>query len=703
MGDAIYEVRLECLDGDMRRVERKVDELLKRPVYQGKKAKHVQSDVDDGTVDFSMDENEDRGNWTGRFDFLLSCLGYAVGLGNVWRFPYLCYRNGGGAFFIPYCIMLVFVGIPIFFLELSLGQFTSSGPFTCWSFAPMFTGVGVAMVIVSGLVAIYYNMIIAWSLFYMFASFTSELPWSSCDLIDGADRLCSTFLSEVTSKKNCTDNGPGFMANITDGICYNGSMTFGIWNETQLEEVGLKRILPAEEYLYGRALGRKYSEGLHDLGPIRWELALCLLLGWIIVFFSLIKGVKSSGKVVYFTATFPYIVLTILLVRGLTLPNMADGIRFYLNPDLDRLKDAGVWKDAAVQIFFSLSASWGGLITLASYNRFHTDALRDSLIVSLGNCLTSFYAGFVIFSLLGFLAGQLGTTVDKVASSGVGLAFIVYPEAVVRMPLPTLWAILFFVMLLTLGLDSQFALVETVTTAFVDKWPDTLRPRKTIVILGTSVIMYLLGLTMCTNGGAWLLQLMDEYSGGWNVLLISLCECMSIAWVYGFLRFRKDIGVMLGNKFCGCIPWLPISWWWAVCWCFITPLGVLFIMVFSWVRYTPLKYDWYIYPTWAQALGWLMTFSVICGLIITPIVQLICCRKGSCGDRCKSLVYPTRGWGPALLKHRKLIDWVPMYTTDIEAYKAERDGGMVPMGGVDSKEGTVNPGYAADNDDKTAF
>jgi hypothetical protein len=81
-------------------------------------------------------------------------------------------------------------------------------------------------------------------------------------------------------------------------------------------------------------------------------------------------------QVVYFTATFPYIVLTILLVRGLTLPNMAQGIEFYLKPDLSRLSDAGVWKDAAVQIFFSLSASWGGLITLASYNRFRTDALR---------------------------------------------------------------------------------------------------------------------------------------------------------------------------------------------------------------------------------------------------------------------------------------------------------------------------------------
>ncbi|XP_033103090.1 sodium- and chloride-dependent taurine transporter-like [Anneissia japonica] len=83
---------------------------------------------------------------------------------------------------------------------------------------------------------------------------------------------------------------------------------------------------------------------MNEPGRVVWQLALCLLLAWLIVFFCLVRGIKSSGKVVYFTATFPYLVLFILLIRGATLPGHLDGIKFFIVPKFDRLSDPQVVK-----------------------------------------------------------------------------------------------------------------------------------------------------------------------------------------------------------------------------------------------------------------------------------------------------------------------------------------------------------------------
>lgn len=626
--------------------------------------------------DFSKDENEERGNWSGRLDFLLSCLGYAVGLGNVWRFPYLCYKNGGAVFFIPYTIMLFFVGMPIFFMELSLGQFSGNSALTCWDFAPIFKGIGVAMVIVSALVGIYYNMIIAWALYYLVASFTAlpGLPWDTCGSWSG------TFCSDKLDPRavNCTE----LLLNASsNGVCYNGTKVFGIWNETIAANNSIKPVAASEDYFNNVVLER--SSGIEETGQINWKLVLSLLGGWIIVFLALCKGIKSSGKVVYFTALFPYVMLVILLVNGLLLPNYYEGIRFYiLEPDISKLANAAVWKDAAVQIFFSLSASWGGLITLASYNRFHNDALRDSLIVSLGNCLTSFFAGFVIFSYLGFLAGKLGLPLKDVVDSGPGLAFIVYPSAVTLIPPAPMWAIFFFLMLITLGLDSEFALVETVTTSIIDQWPH-LRKKKTYVILGVCVVFFILGLTLCTNSGAYWLNLMDHYSGGWNVLVIALLECLAIAYVYGYCRYKEDVRIMIGNTPCCCVPWNICFPWWGLCWYLLTPLGVLFILLFSWVDYSPAKYGSYEYPMWADSLGWLMTLAVVVSIFITGGIMVFWSR----GHPERTLFKPNKFWGPALVKHRKLVTYVENF--EVDPWN-DMDIHMNEMG---QKTGLDNPGY----------
>lgn len=118
------------------------------------------------------------------------------------------------------------------------------------------------------------------------------------------------------------------------------------------------------------------SEGIHDLGAIKWDLVLCLLAVYLICYFSLWKGISTSGKVVWFTALFPYAVLLILLIRGITLPGSAEGIKYYLSPNFDAIYKAEVWVDAATQVFFSLGPGFGVLLAYASYNKYHNNVYK---------------------------------------------------------------------------------------------------------------------------------------------------------------------------------------------------------------------------------------------------------------------------------------------------------------------------------------
>uniref|UniRef100_A0A8C8MK81 Transporter n=1 Tax=Oncorhynchus tshawytscha TaxID=74940 RepID=A0A8C8MK81_ONCTS len=523
-----------------------------------------------------------REKWASKLDFILSVAGGFVGLGNVWRFPYLCYKNGGGAFLIPYTIFLFGGGLPVFFLEVALGQYTSEGGITCWEkLCPIFTGIGYASIVIVSLLNIYYIVILAWGLYYLFQCFQPELPWAKCNQPWNTDRCV-----EDTIRKNKTLM---LAANIT--------------NFTS----------PVTEFWERNVLS--ISSGIDDIGPLKWDLALCLLAVWIVCFFCIWKGVKSTGKVVYITATFPFVMLIVLLVRGVTLPGASEGIKFYLYPNLTRLQDPEVWIDAGTQIFFSYAICLGAMTSLGSYNKYKYNCYRDCLLLGGLNSGTSFVSGFAIFSVLGFMAQEQGVDIADVAESGPGLAFIAYPKAVSMMPYPTFWAILFFIMLLLLGLDSQFVEVEGQITSLVDLYPAALRTgyRREIFIAVMCCISYLLGLTMVTKGGMYVFQLFDYYAAsGVCLLWVAFFECIAVAWVYGADNFYDAIEDMIGYR---PNPWMKWSW------TFITPVLCAGCFIFSLVKYKPLTYNKvYEYPDWSIGLGWSLALA---SMICIPMVMVI--------------------------------------------------------------------------------
>ncbi|OWR46493.1 high-affinity octopamine transporter [Danaus plexippus plexippus] len=451
-------------------------------------------------------ENDDgRETWGTGADFLLSIIGFAVDLANVWRFPYLCYRNGGGAFLIPYTLMLVFGAVPLFYMELILGQYNRQGPITLWKICPLFKGVGFCAVMVAFYVSFYYNVIIGWAFYFLVSSARSELPWVHCD--------------NSWNTEQCWDAARLNATNRTD-IPYQGP---------------LSHFTPASEFFHRAVLEMQHSEGLNDLGLPKWQLAVCLGVVYFTLYLSLFKGVKSSGKVVWMTATMPYVVLSILLARGLLLPGATRGIAYYLHPELTRLKDTQVWVDAAVQIFYSVGAGFGVHLSYASYNTFHNNCYRDCLVTTLVNCFTSFFSGFVIFTYLGFMSHKQGVPISSVATEGPGLVFQVYPEAVATLPGASLWAMLFFFMLIMLGLDSGMGGLECVITGLLDQARacGASRLRREHFTLAVVCLSFCVACINVTPGGIYMFHLLDTYAAGISLLCSALFEAVAVSWFYG--------------------------------------------------------------------------------------------------------------------------------------------------------------------------
>ncbi|XP_057312822.1 sodium-dependent neutral amino acid transporter B(0)AT1-like [Hydractinia symbiolongicarpus] len=489
------------------------------------------------------DENEEkkRGSWGNKVEFILASIGIAVGLGNIWRFPYLCQKNGGGAFLIPYFTMMIIEGIPLFYIEYAVGQRFKRSAIGCWSsIHPALKGVGISCLVTSMFLCIYYIIVIAWCFHYLFASFSSKLPWrlENCPAYNEYKNLSDS----CHSNKSVTDCSA--MRNFSSCCVHD----------------------PQLHYFYTKVL--HVSPSLDDVGEgVQYKLFGCLFAAWLICYICIVKGVQSTGKAAYFTATFPYLILIILLVYGLTLEGAEIGLKALFKPDFKKVLEPEIWLDAAVQMFFTLSLGFGALISFASYMPIKNNCVRDAYTVVLINCATSLFSAIVVFSILGHRAYRLGGEVDKIGG-GPGLVFITFCDAFLQMPVSPLWSILFFIMLILLGIGSEFGTLEGFITPFYDmNWVKIPREIFTGVV---AAIMFLVGISFVSSPGYYLFQLFDEYSVSFGLVVIAFFQTIAISWVYGTDRFADDIEYMTGKR-----PYL----FWMICWKYISPVAIFIIFV----------------------------------------------------------------------------------------------------------------------------
>ncbi|KAJ8046282.1 Sodium- and chloride-dependent GABA transporter 2 [Holothuria leucospilota] len=616
----------------------------------------------------------EREGWSNKMDFIVACIGYAVGLGNVWRFPYLCYKNGGGAFLVPYFISLFCCGVPLFFLEITVGQLFQQGGISVWKMYPVLKGIGYAAFTIASFFCTYYIVICGWAFFFLFSSFTKNLPWGDC----------TGYWTDI----KCND--PSLQPEV--GFDGHFLTTNGTWLSNEQGQS------PAQQFWERRVLN--VSGGIDQVGSVRLELLGCLILAWALCYVCICRGVKQTGKIVYFTALTPYIILTVLLIRGSTLPGAGKGIRYFITPRWEKLTTPTVWVDAATQIFFSYGVGIGSLISLGSYNNFKNNCLFDTLVVGFVNACTSLYAGFVTFSVLGYMAYRLGVEVEDVVDEGPGLTFVSYPTAVNTIPGSFIFSIIFFCMLLMLGLNTQFCVLEGIVTSLMDEFPQyNLRKRRKLLLLGLCVIGCTLGIPCVTEGGIYVLQLYDSYgASGICLLWVATWECACISYGYGIKRFYREISNMLGFE--------PGRYW-MVAWVILTPaVSGQGIFIFSLADYQPAKYGSdYLYPSIGQAIGWLMTLASIQWVISFGLWSFL----KAPGSLRKRWLHVTT---PKLLPHVHIdpeqliptVDGIVSSTNAVELHNLHngervfQQNGDIPRGGdelshVTSASGTPQTGY----------
>ncbi|CAF0876454.1 unnamed protein product [Rotaria sordida] len=490
--------------------------------------------------------NDNRDNWSNRIVYLLSIIGFVVDLGNVWRFPTTCYRNGGGAFLIPYFTFLFLVGLPCMYMELAIGQYHRLGYITIWEkVCPPLKGIGYAMLIINFYVLSYYNTIIAWSVHYFFASFRPIVPWAYCN--------------NSWNTVNCYSLHDKQTLNVS----HNASCS------------------AADEYFERRLLQSHFAPTINHIGSLQWELVGCSIIVFLLIYLSIFKGVKTAGKAIWFTALAPYVILAILLLRSLTLDGILQGLKYYIAPSFKSLGEYSVWQAAAVQIFFSLGPGFGVLLSYASFSDTHGNVSSTALIASFVNCGTSLLYGTVVFAGLGYLSHRLRTDVQELTQSNTGLVFVIYPEILASIHGAPFFSVLFFVMLLTLGLDSVFAGAESVYTAISDEFPIfARRPRlsRALVIL----IPLIASIPTLTHGGKHIVNFMDFFGTSPSIMFVVLCELIATVWSYGIDKFSNNVEMMTGHK--------PSIYWRITC-RYIAPLILFILYVCSFIQFNSQEFS----------------------------------------------------------------------------------------------------------------
>ncbi len=482
-----------------------------------------------------------RDQWGSKAGFILAAIGSAVGLGNIWRYPYVLYSNGGGAFLIPYFFAILTAGIPLMIMEYGLGhKFKGSPPLAFARANKKWEWLGWWPSINSFIILTYYTLILSWAVNYLYLSFTQA--WGS----DPNSFFFKDFLK------------------MTDSPFKLGGF---VW-------------------------------------PVFVGVTIIWLLNWFVCYKGVSGGIEKLNKILLPTLV---IAMIIIVIRGVTLPGASLGLNKLFTPDWSKVLEPKVWIAAYGQVFFSLSLAMGIMITYSSYLPKKTDINNSAFMTAFANCGFEFLAAIGVFGILGYMASTQGVGVDKVASQGIGLAFVAFPKVFTVMGgIGKLFGVLFFVCLVFAGITSSISLVEASSSALIDK---TGASRKKVVSL-VCLVGYAISIVYSTGAGLYFLDIIDNFVNSYGIVTVGLLEAITIGWLFGASKIREHTNP---------ISYFSVGKWWNVMVKFVTPLILTFMIISNVINEIMKPYGGYSQKA-LIAFGW----SVV---IIGIGLSLILCQR----------------------------------------------------------------------------
>jgi NSS family neurotransmitter:Na+ symporter len=456
-----------------------------------------------------------RSIWGSKIGFLLAAVGSAVGLGNIWRFGYMAYENGGGAFLVPYAVALLVAGIPLMILEYALGHREKSSPPLAFArINRLWEPLGWWMPVVAFFgINLFYSVVIGWCMNYFVLSF--DLGWG----VDTEHFFKKEFLQVSDSPLELG----GIRLPILAGMLMTWFLCWGICY-------------------------REVNHGIEKASMIFMPLLVVLtlvLVGWSLQ----LDGAMEAIKAHYLHCDW-------------------EKINLFAADKVQAAAAAKVWVAAFGQIFFTLSLGFGIMITYASYLPKKTDIVGNALMTCVLNCLYSFMTGFAVFGTIGFMAKAKGVPFEEAIEAGPGLAFVVYPEAINQLPAGNrIFGALFFLVLIVAGISSAISLTEAFACSITDKFKVS-RQKAVSIICAIGVAGSII---FTTRAGYFILDIVDHFINNYALILGGILECLLVGWLLKSQVMRRHVN--------GCGAIIPLWPIWDVAIRIVTPLILGYILL----------------------------------------------------------------------------------------------------------------------------